>query len=32
MNYRLALRTDVKGFVYNPMIEQIYNLETMYKA
>jgi len=32
MNYRLALRTNVKGFVYNPMIEQIYNLETMSKA
>jgi peptide/nickel transport system substrate-binding protein len=31
-NYRLALRTSVKGFVFNPMLEQIYNVATMSKA
>lgn len=30
-NYLLPMRSDVKGFVYNPMLEQIYNLADMSK-
>ena len=31
-NSEVAMRSDVKGFVYNPMLEQIYNLGEMSKA
>lgn len=31
-NYRVALRSNVKGFVFNPMLEQMYNLATMSKV
>lgn len=31
-NYLLPMRSNVKGFVFNPMLEQIYNLQTMFKA
>lgn len=30
-NYRTALRDNVKGFVFNPMLESIYNVESMTK-
>jgi peptide/nickel transport system substrate-binding protein len=30
-NYRTALRDSVKGFVFNPMLESIYNVESMSK-
>ena len=28
-NYLLPMRSNIKGFVFNPMLEQMYNLETM---
>ena len=31
-NSEVALRSDVKGYVYNPMLEQIYNLGEMTKT
>lgn len=31
-NYQFAQRSDVKGYVYNPMLLQIWNLATMSKA
>jgi peptide/nickel transport system substrate-binding protein len=31
-NYMLPMRTNVHGFVYNPMLEQIYNLAEMSKS
>lgn len=31
-NYLLPMRSNVKGFVFNPMLEQIYNVQDMYKA
>jgi peptide/nickel transport system substrate-binding protein len=31
-NIELALNANVKGYVYNPMLEQIYNFETMTKT
>lgn len=31
-NYQVAMRDDVKGFVYNPMLLQMFNFETMSKA
>lgn len=30
-NYLLPMRSDVQGFIYNPMLEQIYNLADMSK-
>ena len=30
-NYQVAMRDDVKGFVYNPMTLQMFNFETMSK-
>lgn len=30
-NYQLAMNKDVKGFVFNPMLEQVFNLSTMSK-
>jgi peptide/nickel transport system substrate-binding protein len=30
-NYRIAMRDSVKGFVFNPMLESIYNVESMTK-
>ena len=29
--YRVALRRVVKGFIFNPMLEYIYNLDTIHK-
>jgi peptide/nickel transport system substrate-binding protein len=31
-NYLLPMRSNIKGFVFNPMLEQIYNLGTMSKS
>jgi peptide/nickel transport system substrate-binding protein len=31
-NYQVAMRSDVKGFVYNPMTLQMFNFETMSRA
>lgn len=31
-NYLLPMRSNVKGFIYNPMLEQIYNLADMSKS
>ena len=31
-NYMIPMRSSVKGFVFNPMLEQIYNISTMSKA
>lgn len=31
-NYLLPMRSSVTGFVFNPMLEQIYNISTMSKA
>jgi len=31
-NYQFAMRSDVKGYVYNPMLLQIWNLSTMSKG
>ncbi|HEV2677408.1 MAG TPA: ABC transporter substrate-binding protein [Aliidongia sp.] len=31
-NSQVALRSDVKGFVFNPMLEQIYNVDEMSKS
>jgi peptide/nickel transport system substrate-binding protein len=31
-NYLLPMRSNIKGFVFNPMLEQIYNLQTMSKG
>jgi len=31
-NYQVAMRDDVKGFIYNPMTLQMFNFETMSKA
>jgi peptide/nickel transport system substrate-binding protein len=31
-NYLLPMRSNVKGFVYNPMLEQMYNLADMSKS
>jgi peptide/nickel transport system substrate-binding protein len=31
-NYQFAMRSDVKGYVYNPMLLQIWNLDTMSKT
>jgi peptide/nickel transport system substrate-binding protein len=31
-NYQMAMRSDVKGFVYNPMTLQMFNFETMSRA
>lgn len=31
-NYLLPMRSSVKGFIFNPMLEQVYNLSTMSKA
>lgn len=30
-NARVAMRADLKGFVYNPMLDEIYNIATMHK-
>lgn len=30
-NYQLAMNKDVKGFVFNPMLEQVFNISTMSK-
>ena len=30
-NYRFAMRDNVKGYIYNPMLLQIWNLDTMSK-
>lgn len=30
-NYQVAMNKDVKGFVFNPMLEQIFNISTMRK-
>jgi peptide/nickel transport system substrate-binding protein len=30
-NSQIAMRKAVKGFVFNPMLESIYNVETMSK-
>jgi len=30
-NYQASMRDSVKGFVFNPMLEQIFNIETMSK-
>ena len=30
-NYQLAMNKDVKGFVFNPMLEQVFNISTMRK-
>ncbi|WP_036666547.1 ABC transporter substrate-binding protein [Paludibacterium yongneupense] len=30
-NYEVALRSSVKGFVFNPMLEQVFNLDTLSK-
>ncbi|MGK3374128.1 ABC transporter substrate-binding protein, partial [Citrobacter youngae] len=30
-NYQLAMNKDVKGFVFNPMLEQVFNIATMSK-
>jgi peptide/nickel transport system substrate-binding protein len=31
-NYQVAMRSDVKGLVYNPMTLQMFNFETMSRA
>jgi peptide/nickel transport system substrate-binding protein len=31
-NYQFAMRDDVKGYVYNPMLVQIFNFDTMSKG
>jgi peptide/nickel transport system substrate-binding protein len=31
-NYQVAMRDDVKGFIYNPMLLQMFNFETMSKV
>lgn len=30
-NYQLAMNKEVKGFVFNPMLEQVFNINTMSK-
>ena len=30
-NYQLAMNKEVKGFVFNPMLEQVFNIGTMSK-
>ncbi|MCT8156330.1 peptide ABC transporter permease, partial [Klebsiella aerogenes] len=30
-NYQVAMNKEVKGFVFNPMLEQIYNIADMHK-
>ncbi|MFT4190811.1 MAG: ABC transporter substrate-binding protein [Comamonas sp.] len=30
-NYQIAINKEVKGFVFNPMLEQIFNIATMHK-
>ena len=30
-NYQVAMNKDVKGFVFNPMLEQIFNIADMHK-
>jgi len=31
-NYQFAMRSNVKGYVYNPMLLQIWNLDSMSKT
>lgn len=30
-NYQLAMNKEVKGFTFNPMLEQVFNIATMSK-
>jgi peptide/nickel transport system substrate-binding protein len=30
-NYQVAMNKEVKGFVFNPMLEQIFNIAEMHK-
>ncbi|MDE5424713.1 ABC transporter substrate-binding protein, partial [Raoultella ornithinolytica] len=30
-NYQVAMNKEVKGFVFNPMLEQIFNIADMHK-